>query len=100
MATILEELLIRLKVDQSQIGPALSEFKNKMAEASHGAHSSLLHVGTAGRAMHTLMHKLTEASPVMGNALRIAISPVVGTLMAATMAFSYFNKKIEEANER
>ena len=100
MAATLEELLLRLKVDQTQVGPAMDQFQAKIHAASGHAHSSLLHVGSAGRAMHRVLEKISEQSPIMGNALRFALSPVVGTLMAATMAFAFFNKKIEEANER
>lgn len=100
MATILEELLMRLKVDQSQVGPALQDFKQKMGQAATHGHSSFLKIGSAGRAFKQVLHQISDASPVMGNALRIAISPIVGTMMAATAAFVYFNKKIEEANER
>src|ERR1039458_4964462 len=100
MAATLEELLLRLKVDQTQVGPAMDQFKAKIHEGAGHAHSSLLHVGSAGRAMHRVLEKISERLPMMGNALRFALSPVVGTLMAATMAFAFFNKKIEEANER
>src|ERR1035441_2688861 len=98
--TTLEQVLLKLGIDQSQVGPGLSDFGKKVDEATKGAHKSFLHVGSAGRAFHGVLEKISEQSPVMGDALKLALNPIVGTLAIATGVFAYFNKKIEEGNAR
>src|ERR1017187_4483027 len=100
MSVVLEELLLKLKVDPSQVGPALKEFENQVGHAAKEGHKWFQHVGSSGRAFHRIMQEMSQQSPILGNALRIALSPIGGTLMAAGAAFAYLNKKIEEGNAR
>lgn len=100
MATILEEMRLKLGVDQSSVTPELNSFKDNVKNATDHAHVSFMHAESSGRAFHKVLHGISEQSPVMGAALRLALSPVAGTLMAAGMAFAYVNRLIEEGNQR
>lgn len=97
MATILEELAIRLGIDQSQVAPALDEFKKMVNDANQKAKRSFLDVGTASGSFKKILTELSSQSPLLGTALKLALNPIVGILTAATLAFNKFIEKQKEA---
>jgi hypothetical protein len=95
--TTIEQILLKLGIDQSQVGPGLSDFKSKVAEATNHGSKSFLHVESASRAFHRALHEITSASPLLGTALRLALNPVVGLIMGGVMAFQQFRDAQKEA---
>ena len=65
------------------------------ANEEHG--KSFLHAESSGKAFHKLLHEITEVSPEMGIALRLALSPVGGVIMAAVYAFKQMHDAEKEA---
>lgn len=98
--TTVEQILLKLGIDQSQVGPGLTDFRGKVNAAMNEASASFNKVTHSGRGFKKVLEDLSEQSPILGSALRMAISPVGGTLMVASMAFAYFNKKMEEGTAR
>jgi hypothetical protein len=98
--TIVEQILLKLGIDQSQVGPGLSDFRGKVNTATKEASEAFNKVTHSGRGFKKVLGDLSEQSPILGAALRMAISPVGGTLMVASIAFAYFNKKMEEGTAR
>lgn len=93
-----QEIVARFGADTSAFDRSLRKMQSGLAGASEEGHKGFLHVGSAGRGFHHLIEKITESSPLMGSALKFAISPVVGVLGVATLAFTYFHDKIKEFN--
>jgi hypothetical protein len=98
MATTIEEMNLKLGIDQSNVDPGLMSFTQKVNAATEKAAAAFDKVEHSGRGFHKVLHSITEASPLLGGALQAALNPIGGTLMAATIAYAYFNKKIEEGN--
>jgi hypothetical protein len=98
--TIVEQILLKLGIDQSQIKPGLDDFRKKVNDATLSAHKSFLHVGSATRAFHKVLEQISERAPFVGAAIRMGLSPITGTMIAATAVFVYFNKLIEETAQR
>lgn len=99
MATILEELAIRLGIDQSQVGPNLEQFKDKVNAANSEAKKSFINVGSEGRSFKQLLREISSESPLLGAALKLAFNPIVGLLTVATMAFKHFVEQQKKATE-
>ena len=72
--------------------------KQGTAQVGEHAHRSFLHASNGAREFHKLIHGISEQSPVLGSALRLAISPVAGLFAVGTLAASEFNRVIEETN--
>lgn len=94
-----ESVSLKLGVDGSQVGPDMEKFKQKVTGNLRESHQWFEHIGSSGRAFHKVMERITEQSPILGSALRLAISPVTGAVMAAGLAFSFVSKQIEEVNK-
>ena len=92
-----DELALKLKVDQSQVGPELQSFNEKVHQAMGGAHKSFIHVESEGRTFKKLIHEIAAESPLLGQALRLAINPVTGILMSGVMALKAFSDSNKEA---
>ena len=90
-----EWLQAKLSLDTSD----LSRGKRDIAEFADHGHKSFLHAGSAARSFHGILEKITEQSPVMGNALKFALSPVVGILAGAGAAFGFAKDKLAELNK-
>ena len=73
----------------------VSEGVKKGTEENKEHGKSFLHAESSGRAFHKLMHEISNTSPELGMALRLALSPVGGLLMGAVMAFQKL-KQVEE----
>jgi len=95
---IVDELMLKLGVDQSQVAPGLEQFKNKVTDAAGQGHKSFVKVGSEARSFKKLLEEISVQSPMLGTALKFAINPIIGVLAGATLAFGYFRKKIEETN--
>lgn len=64
-------------------------------EATHAAHK---HAG-GHKELHKAMHLVMEESPALGLALKAALSPIGGAIMAAVIAFKGVSEQIEEINK-
>src|SRR5713101_2300841 len=94
-----EEILVKMGMDISEIKAAMVKAQDAVGEFSQSAGKGLLHAESGARAMHRLLHDITQSSPLLGTALRLAISPVAGAVIATTVAFTYFKKKLDDFNE-
>jgi hypothetical protein len=64
------------------------------------AHGKAVHeLESQHRLLHTAMHKLTEESPLLGVALRSALSPTSAVIIGMVTAFSYLTKAQKEAEK-
>jgi hypothetical protein len=104
-----EEVIIRMGMDARKVGSGLgslrkdvsgwaSNAKQELSGFSNHAAKSFVHVGSAGRAFHKVLEGISEQSPVMGGALKFALSPVVGILAGIGLGFSFVKRKLEEFN--
>jgi hypothetical protein len=97
------DLLVRIKGDAAGATVAKDALKDvtketeKSGDANKEHAKSFLHAESSARGFHQLLHKITEESPLLGSALRMAISPVGGAFMAAAYALNAYKKASEEA---
>lgn len=63
-------------------------------------HKSFIHASNGGREFKKLLHELTDQAPIAGIALKAMISPVGAALTAATIAFGFFKKAIDDFGAR
>lgn len=90
-----EWLQAKLSLDTSALGRA----KRDIDEFSESGRSGFVNVGSEARSFHELMRKITEQSPIMGTALKLALSPVIGTMGAAMAIFATAGSKLEAYNQ-
>jgi hypothetical protein len=67
-------------------------------ESEHAAEKIQLFHGQ-GREMHRVIHEVTRISPLLGEALRVAMHPVAGTVAAAIGLFVLMKEHIKEVNK-
>lgn len=93
-----EEASLRLGLDHRPFAGGIRETKAMMQDLSEHGHSGFLHIESGGKAFHHVLKDITDQSPLLGTAMRLAINPISGALMGAALAFKYFNDQIKEAN--
>jgi hypothetical protein len=69
----------------------------KGTDANEEHHKSFIHMESSGRLVHSVLHQITEQSPLMGEALRLAISPQGAALFGVVLALRAFQSANEEA---
>src|SRR5215510_1416981 len=94
-----EEILLKLGLDGSSFARGIRTIKGQIQDFQQTGHSGFVHVGNEARAFHRTLHQISEASPIMGGALRLALSPVSGILLGITAAFKFLMETISEANK-
>ena len=67
------------------------------AAKEHG--SKLLHAGSGAKELHKAMHLIAEESPLVGLALKAAMSPIGAALTGAIVLFHEVSASIEELNK-
>jgi hypothetical protein len=100
------DILIRLGSDttggQQVLGTIkeTTEATKKGHQANEENEKGVLSLGHAHRELHQLMHRVTEQSPLMGLAMRAAMSPQGAAIMAVVAAFHELNKAEEESGAK
>jgi hypothetical protein len=97
MASFTEKLMLILGIDQSQVAPGLETFRQKVTSATGNASTSFLHVESAGRSFKKVLHEISAESPLMGAALRAALTPVTAVIITVATAFQQFRDQQKEA---
>jgi hypothetical protein len=95
-----EQVRVQLTLDNREFNAAMGQSEKGMEHFGKEGHKWFEHVGSSGRAFHKVMEDISEQSPLMGQAIKIALSPVVGILTTVTIAFSFFKKELEEWNKQ
>jgi hypothetical protein len=102
-----DDLLIRIKTladnyGLKQVQAELDTLKGATHEATKAAHEhahGFAHAETAGRAFHHLLHEVTKESPILGEALRLALNPTTGLILGGVLAMEFFKRRAEEARK-
>lgn len=94
-----ESVSLKLGVDGSQVEPEMQKFKQRVTSGLGESKQWFEKAGSEGRSFKKVLNEITEQSPIMGSALKFAISPVVGMLAAVTLGFAYAKGKIDEFNK-
>lgn len=96
-----EEVLVKLgfKTDKSGLQEVNQEVK-KLEQNTEGTHKTFLKAESSSKAFKKILKELTEESPLLGNALRLALNPISGTLIAAVSIFKALSHSMEEAEKR
>lgn len=89
------EAEIKLKVGMD--GEPLSRgFRQLKAETQElGGHME--HLAKPGREVHSILHKISEEAPILGGALKFALSPLAGILAGVGFGFNFVKGQIEQA---
>lgn len=97
--TTIEEILIRMGfIDQAS--PGIENVKRQAEGMGKETGKWYQHAAKEGKAFHKVLEEITAQSPLLGNALKLAINPIAGTMVAAASAFAYVEKQIEELNQK
>ena len=94
-----EEIAAKMSMDTEPFSRAINKSKSSMAEFAESGKSGFVRAEEGGRQFHKLIEKITEQSPMMGNALKLAISPIAGTIALASAGMAYFQKQLASLNE-
>jgi len=94
-----DELMLKLGIDQSQVGPGLDSFKQKVMDAVGHGQKSFLKIGTAAASFKRAIDSISSASPLLGSALRFALNPMVALIGTAVAGFVSLKNKISETNK-
>jgi hypothetical protein len=98
--TTVEQILLKLGIDQSQVGPGLNDFKGKVQAASGSVVGHLDNMANGARGFHKALEGINAFIPGLGSLAMVAFNPVTLAIVAAAKALEYFNKQIEEYNAR
>lgn len=96
MPTHEEEIRTRFSFDTSILGRAKRELSDFYKEGESG----FVHMGSQGRAFHKVMEKITEASPIMGNALRTVLNPTIGAFALLAAGIGIAHSALEKFNSK
>lgn len=97
--TRLEQIMVKMGFDvseSSKVTDAMNKVNHEAKKAGEGMEGFNLH----GREGHELIHKIAQASPVMGAALKAALSPEAAGIAALIVAFEWLHKQIEKVEEK
>lgn len=94
MGVTTEEARAKLSLDTSDLGRGGRDIES-FADKSH---KSFLHAGSAARSFKGVLERITESSPLIGEALKFALNPIVGILGGLTLGFNIFREKLKEVN--
>jgi len=97
--TRLEQIMVKMGFDVSESSKVTDAMK-KVNHEAHKAGEGMEGFNVHGREGHELIHKIAHASPVMGAALKAALSPESAGIVALIMAFEWLHKQIEKAEEK
>jgi DNA repair exonuclease SbcCD ATPase subunit len=94
-----EEIAVKLNIDVTDA----EKMRRSLTSAGNEAHKSFIHGDNAARGFKKTLHELSEQIPILGWALRFAISPIGATFAAvasgiglAAKALGGFNEKLME----
>lgn len=97
-----EEVRIKLGLDTRELDSGTRRALQNISGFGQEAHKSFLHGDNAAKGFKKTIHELSDQVPLLGNALRLAISPVGGMfalaasgIAAATAALDKFNEKLD-----
>ena len=93
-----EEMTAKLGLDGTSFDTGIDRATNKAKVFAETTHKSFLHASNGAREFHKALHSVTEASPLLGTALRFAISPIAGMFIGAVTVFKLFHDKLKEIN--
>src|ERR1043166_852253 len=93
-----EELLFKMGIDGSGLDRGLRQAKIQLSGFKQESEHTFLHAGSAAPGFHKLLEQISDRSPLMGNALKLALNPVVGLMAAATAGAAYLGEKLKEIN--
>lgn len=94
-----EEILVALKMDASDLDAKTKQSMAQLSNVAKEHHKWWQHAGTPAKEFHKVLERITEISPLAGEAMRFAIDPLVGALSLAVIGFGFLQKKMEEAGE-
>jgi len=97
--TRLEQIMVKMGFDvseSSKVTDAMNKVNHEAKKAGEGMEGFNVH----GREGHELIHKIAHASPVMGAALKAALSPESAGIVALIVAFEWLHKQIEKVEEK
>src|SRR5689334_15359196 len=86
----------------TEVETALSNLKKSTGQASDATEQHAKHVHELEgqhRALHRAMHAIAEESPILGTALRLALSPASAPIIALTVAFQKLHEAEKQAEE-
>jgi chromosome segregation ATPase len=72
------------------------ELKGKMAETADHIVEHANRPRAATMAFHKALHEVTKISPLVGEALQLALNPVVGIILAGVAALAHLAEKFKE----
>jgi len=81
-------------------GKAAEDAGKKITQANEESGHSFLHAESSARAFHQLLHGLTEESPLLGLALRAALSPQSAAIMAVAVGLRMMTQAEDEAKQK
>jgi hypothetical protein len=97
--TRLEQIMVKMGFDvseSSKVTDAMNKVNHEAKKAGEGMEGFNVH----GREGHELIRKIAGTSPLMGAALKAALSPESAGIVALIVAFEWLHKQIEKVEEK
>lgn len=102
-----EEIRIKLGLDSSELDSGTRRALQNITGFGKEAHSSFLHADSSARNFKKTVKELSEQVPLLGYALRVALSPIGASFAVAAAGIAYatsalekFNQKLDETGKR
>ena len=95
-----EEIRIKLGLDSSELDSGTRRALQNIPNFGKESERSFVHGEKAARGFHKVIHELSDQVPLLGNALRIAISPIGGMFAVAAAGIAGATRYLEEFNNK
>src|SRR2546430_826100 len=102
-----EELQIRMGMNTSEVQTGFGRISSGFTGFKHDMEGAGFHVEGVGRTFKRVLHSISDESPLLGTAIRLAFNPIVGSMLGAVTVFKLFHtamkafeKELDEAAER
>jgi hypothetical protein len=97
--TRLDQIMVKMGFDvseSSKVTDAMNKVNNDAKKAGEGMEG----FNVKGREGHELIRKIAGQSPIMGAALKAALSPESAGIVALIVAFEWLHKQIEKVEDK
>src|SRR6266550_3125758 len=94
-----EEVVIKMGFDAHGVSQGAQKISDVMGQTSGHVAEHFVHVESQGKAFKKVLHEISDVSPLMGNAIRLALDPISGIMMSIVSLIKMVQKAFEESDK-
>lgn len=95
-----EEVILKMGFDTHGVSEGAQKVSAIMGQTSEHVAEHFVHAESQGKSFKKLLHEISDVSPLMGNAFRLAMDPIAGLMMVMTSGMKAVVHAFEESDKR